>query len=82
MRFMPSRRTSNASSSSSPCASLPSAATRASASRSLSRHVNSQHREEFEADTEVDNERMRTAFFDDPEGNRAQIVWRSRPLGS
>lgn len=36
----------------------------------------------FEADTFVDNESMRTAFFNDPEGNRVQIVWRSQPLGS
>src|SRR5665647_1265725 len=26
----------------------------------------------FEADTEVDNESMKTGFFDDPEGNRVQ----------
>ena len=36
----------------------------------------------FETDTAVDNETMRTAFFEDPEGNRCQIVWRRRPLGS
>ena len=36
----------------------------------------------FEADTEIDNERMKTGFFDDPEGNRVQIVWRARPLGT
>jgi glyoxylase I family protein len=35
----------------------------------------------FEADTVVDTETMKTAFFRDPEGNRCQIVWRSRPLG-
>jgi glyoxylase I family protein len=36
----------------------------------------------FETDTVVDNDAMRTVFFDDPEGNRLQIVWRPRPLGS
>ena len=36
----------------------------------------------FEADTEIDTEAMRTAFFNDPEGNRCQIVWRGQPLGS
>jgi glyoxylase I family protein len=36
----------------------------------------------FETDTVVDNPSMRTVFFDDPEGNRLQIVWRPRPLGS
>jgi glyoxylase I family protein len=36
----------------------------------------------FETDTVVDNAAMRTAFFNDPEGNRCQIVWRQRPLGS
>ena len=36
----------------------------------------------FEPDTLVENEAIRTAFFNDPEGNRCQIVWRSRPLGS
>ncbi len=35
----------------------------------------------FEPDTAVDNESMTTAFFRDPEGNRCQIVRRSRPLG-
>jgi glyoxylase I family protein len=35
----------------------------------------------FEVDTAVDNESLRTAFFNDPEGNRCQIVWRRRPLG-
>jgi glyoxylase I family protein len=34
----------------------------------------------FEAETVVDNDAMRTAFFRDPEGNRCQIVWRARPL--
>ena len=34
----------------------------------------------FEADTVVDTPAMRTAFFDDPEGNRLQVVWRARPL--
>ncbi len=36
----------------------------------------------FETDTEVDTDAVRTAFFHDPDGNRCQIVWRSRPLGS
>ena len=36
----------------------------------------------FETDTLVENESMQTAFFNDPEGNRAQIVWRRKPLGS
>src|SRR4051794_19085725 len=36
----------------------------------------------FEADTAVDNDDFRTAFFRAPEGNRLQIVWRRRPLGS
>ncbi|WP_406699832.1 VOC family protein [Singulisphaera sp. Ch08] len=36
----------------------------------------------FETDTAVDNDTMRTLFFNDPEGNRVQIVWRGRPLGS
>jgi catechol 2,3-dioxygenase-like lactoylglutathione lyase family enzyme len=36
----------------------------------------------FEADTEVDTDMVRTAFFNDPEGNRCQIVWRRQPLGS
>jgi glyoxylase I family protein len=36
----------------------------------------------FETDTVVDNDdAMKTAFFRDPEGNRCQIVWRSRRLG-
>jgi glyoxylase I family protein len=34
----------------------------------------------FETDTVVDNASMRTAFFNDPEGNRCQIVWRNPPL--
>jgi glyoxylase I family protein len=36
----------------------------------------------FEADTFVDTEAVRTAFFNDPEGNRLQIVWRRDRLGS
>jgi catechol 2,3-dioxygenase-like lactoylglutathione lyase family enzyme len=36
----------------------------------------------FEAGTEVDTLDMRTIFFNDPDGNRCQIVWRSQPLGS
>jgi glyoxylase I family protein len=34
----------------------------------------------FEPDTVVDSARMRTAFFNDPAGNRCQIVWRDPPL--
>ena len=30
----------------------------------------------FETDTFVDNDVFKTAFFNDPEGNRLQIVWR------
>ena len=33
-----------------------------------------------EADTFVDTPAMRTAFVNDPEGNRVQIVWRNPPL--
>jgi glyoxylase I family protein len=36
----------------------------------------------FEADTAVDQPDMKTLFFDDPAGNRCQIVWRRRPLGA
>jgi glyoxylase I family protein len=36
----------------------------------------------FEADTRVDNDELKTAFFTDPGGNRCQIVWRQRPLGT
>jgi glyoxylase I family protein len=36
----------------------------------------------FESETFVDNDQMKTAFFKDPGGNRCQIVWRRRPLGS
>jgi glyoxylase I family protein len=35
----------------------------------------------FETDTVIDKSTMRTAFFNDPEGNRCQIVWRDPPLG-
>jgi glyoxylase I family protein len=35
----------------------------------------------FEPETAVHNEAMQTAFFNDPEGNRCQIVWRNPPLG-
>jgi glyoxylase I family protein len=35
----------------------------------------------FETETEVDTDAVRTAFFNDPEGNRCQIVWRRQPLG-
>ena len=40
------------------------------------------HGASFETDTFVENERLRTAFFNDPEGNRLQIVWRRNPLGA
>lgn len=36
----------------------------------------------FESDTAVDNETLQTAFFNDPEGNRLQIVWRKTRLGN
>jgi glyoxylase I family protein len=36
----------------------------------------------FEADTAIANASMQTEFFRDPEGNRCQIVWRNRPLGT
>lgn len=36
----------------------------------------------FESDSEVINDSFRTGFFNDPAGNRCQIVWRSQPLGS
>jgi glyoxylase I family protein len=35
----------------------------------------------FETDTAVENVEIRTSFFDDPDGNRVQIVWRARGLG-
>jgi len=35
----------------------------------------------IETDTAVNNPAMKTLFFNDPEGNRCQIVWRQRPLG-
>lgn len=36
----------------------------------------------FEADTEVVTPEFQTGFFRDPDGNRCQIVWRARTLGS
>jgi glyoxylase I family protein len=36
----------------------------------------------FESDTVVDDDDMKMAFFKDPGGNRCQIIWRRRPLGS
>ena len=36
----------------------------------------------FESETLVDNDLLKTAFFEDPGGNRCQIVWRRRALGS
>jgi glyoxylase I family protein len=35
----------------------------------------------FETDTVVEKASFRTAFFNDPEGNRCQIAWRNPPLG-
>ncbi len=34
----------------------------------------------FETDTEVLTDDFKTGFFRDPENNRCQIVWRSKPL--
>lgn len=34
----------------------------------------------FEPDTAADDDEIKTAFFHDPEGNRCQLVWRSKPL--
>jgi glyoxylase I family protein len=36
----------------------------------------------FEAETLVDHNDIKTAFFKDPGGNRCQIVWRRRQLGT
>jgi glyoxylase I family protein len=36
----------------------------------------------FEAETAVNSPELRTAFFNDPEGNRCQIIWRRKPLTS
>jgi glyoxylase I family protein len=36
----------------------------------------------FETKTLVDTAEMKTAFFQDPGGNRCQIVWRRRELGT
>jgi glyoxylase I family protein len=36
----------------------------------------------FETETVVDTEAAKTAFFRDPEGNRCQIIWRRKPLGT
>jgi glyoxylase I family protein len=36
----------------------------------------------FEPDTAIDKASMKTAFFNDPAGNRCQIVWRNPPLGA
>ena len=35
----------------------------------------------FETETTVETDTVRTAFFNDPAGNRCQIVWRNPPLG-
>jgi catechol 2,3-dioxygenase-like lactoylglutathione lyase family enzyme len=34
----------------------------------------------FESDSAIDTPDFRTLFFNDPAGNRCQIVWRSKPL--
>ncbi|GIW86915.1 MAG: diguanylate cyclase [Isosphaeraceae bacterium] len=34
----------------------------------------------FEAETAVETDSFKTAFFRDPAGNRCQIVWRQTPL--
>jgi glyoxylase I family protein len=34
----------------------------------------------FETDTVVDTPTFKTAFFNDPEGNRCQVAWRAKPL--
>jgi glyoxylase I family protein len=36
----------------------------------------------FEPETLVDNDEAKTGFFKDPAGNRCQIVWRRRELGT
>jgi glyoxylase I family protein len=36
----------------------------------------------FETETAVDSDTIKTSFFRDPEGNRCQIIWRKRTLGS
>ena len=36
----------------------------------------------FEPDTAIMNDRVRTEFFADPEGNRLQIISRAKPLGT
>ena len=36
----------------------------------------------IEHDTRVDEDVMQTFFFNDPAGNRCQIVWRREPLGA
>lgn len=35
----------------------------------------------FEIETAVDNDSLKTAFFNDPAGNRCQIVWRADRIG-
>jgi glyoxylase I family protein len=35
----------------------------------------------FEEETLVETDEIKTAFFNDPAGNRCQIVWRQKPLG-
>lgn len=36
---------------------------------------------DFEDETLVENDDLKTAFFKDPAGNRCQIVWRRKKLG-
>jgi glyoxylase I family protein len=36
----------------------------------------------FEAETLVETDEIKTAFFNDPAGNRCQIVWRRKKLGN
>ena len=36
----------------------------------------------FETESEIHTESFKTGFFDDPQGNRLQIVWRAEPLGN
>jgi glyoxylase I family protein len=37
---------------------------------------------DFEGETLVETDDLKTAFFKDPSGNRCQIVWRRKPLGA
>ena len=44
------------------------------------KHAIEQRGIRFETDTLVDNETFQTGFFNDPEGNRIQLVWRKNRL--